>query len=136
MNDFLNEFLESKGLKAKFWSEEYITICVKPPVPKNLFIKKNGDTVTITESSASIWGWFGSHSSDDLEMQFRIEDGQWTPLYLKEGANKPRFTFTSDAGAISFKPIVTRRQRAFAERWATALTIKGFVNGLIEKLFT
>lgn len=132
MKDFICELLKQKGLSEKFWNDPHATVVVKPPVPKALSISRIGNHITITEAHFSIFGWFKTTDSEDIEMQFLVEDGNWTPLYLQKGNGKPRFSFTSDDGAFSPKPIVVKRQWAFARRWAETLIVKGLLRGIVE----
>jgi hypothetical protein len=41
-------------------------------------------------------------------------------------------TFESDGGVISSKPIVAKRQWAFAKRWAKILIAKGLLRRAVE----
>ena len=85
MKDFICELLKQKGLSEKFWNDPHATIVIKPPVPKALSISRIGNHITITEAHFSMFGWFKTTDSEDIEMQFLVEDGNWTPLYLQKG---------------------------------------------------
>lgn len=131
MKDFIFDLLGRKGVLEQFEKETCAEFIIKPPAPKSLLIRKCGNAVTIREAHVSFFRW--SKSSDDVEMKFRItEDGHWIPMSLREGLEKPRPAFTEEDGAISPKPIVMKRQSAFAKKWTAALTIRNMLQGYIE----
>lgn len=134
MKDFLRDLLSRKEFDEQFWSEPTFHCVVRPPVQKALIIHKSNDMVTITETYVSTLGWLSQPSVDDVEMQFKVDGEMWTPIYLKIGTGKPRFAIESDDGSLSAKPIVVKRQWAFARRWAQHLTVKGLLRGIVEKL--
>jgi hypothetical protein len=137
MKDFISELLKIRKLDESFWRQSFAQLIVTPPTPKKISITKSGDTITIRESH-SVGSWWMSQPqafSDALEMSFRVnESGDWIPLYLKEGSNKPRLAYRIVEEYFAVKPIVARRQLAFAHRWAEVLTLKGLLHGLVDVL--
>jgi hypothetical protein len=49
------------------------------------------------------------------------------PLFLKRGLAQARTAYDKDDGAISSRPIVAKRQSAFARQWAKELEIRGML---------
>jgi len=133
MKNFIQNLLRRKEIAAPFWRDSSARIVLRPPVPKCLVIARQGDTITVTETHVSLFGWLTSPSPDDVEMQFHIDDsGGWTPRYLKHGTEPARRFYDNEDGAISCKPVVVKRQQAFAAKWAQELVVRGMLRGIVE----
>ncbi|MBX2987797.1 MAG: hypothetical protein KF802_07850 [Bdellovibrionaceae bacterium] len=103
MKNFIQNLLRRKEIAAPFWRDSSARIVLRPPVPKCLVIARQGDTITVTETHVSLFGWLTSPSPDDVEMQFHIDDsGGWTPRYLKHGTEPARRFYDNEDGAGSW----------------------------------
>ena len=135
MKQFLSDLLRIRRLDDAFWQQSFARLTVTPPTPKKVLITKNDDVITIRESH-SVGSWWLSEphvSYDDLEMAFRVtEAGDWIPLYLKEGSNKPRLAYRIVEESFCPKPIVAKRQLLFAKQWADRFFVKGLLQGIVE----
>lgn len=137
MKLFIEELLANRQLTERFWAEDHSHLIVTPPTPRKVSIEKRGDTITIREASDVGTWWFSQplSSYEDIEMQFRVTDsGDWIPLYVKEGSNKPRVAYRIVEESFWAKPIVAKRQLQFAAAWASRLLAKGLLRGLVENL--
>jgi hypothetical protein len=135
MKDFILNLIARKELAEHFWQGSSAQVVIRPPVPKSLIVSRQGEIVTVTEAHVSMFGWLSSASHDDVEMRFRIDQsGAWIPLSLKRGMENARVAFDSDDGAISSRPIVTKRQGVFAREWARELEIRGMLRGIVDEM--